>query len=90
MHSIMMVGGGLLLLGLFILAGHLLGGERQSMARAAFAFIPVWLGAAGINMYVGVAQAGYTVVQELPFFVLVFGVPAVFALGIRWYLSRQG
>ena len=89
MHSIMMIGGGLVLLGLFVLIGRLLGGDRKAMTRSALMFIPVWLVGAGINMYIGVTQAGYTFVQELPFFVLVFGVPAAAALGIRWYVSRQ-
>ena len=89
MHSIMMIGGGVLLLGIFVLSGRLLGGNRHAMARAALAFVPVWLVISGINMYIGVTQAGYTVAQEVPFFVLVFGVPAAIGLGVRWFVSRQ-
>jgi hypothetical protein len=34
------------------------------MAGAARWFIPVWLIAAGVNMWVGVAKAGYSVARR--------------------------
>lgn len=89
MHSIMIIGGGLLLLGIFLLAARLFGGDHASMARAVLTFIPVWLVCAGINMYIGVVKAGYTIMQELPFFVLVFGVPTAVALLARWLIFKQ-
>ena len=55
-----MIAGGLILLGLFVLAGRVLGAGPPvaGMATAARWFIPVWLVGAGSNMYVGVARRG--------------------------------
>lgn len=80
MHSIMVIGGGLVLLALFALVGKR--GGIPGAARAALWFIPVWLVAAVANLWIGVSRAGYTVAQELPFLLLVFGVPAAVALVI--------
>ena len=88
MHTIMVIAGGFLLLGLFLLAGRLLGGP-DAIAAAAKYFIPLWLVAALVNMWVGVSRAGYTVVQEAPILLVVFVIPASVALGIWWRLSRR-
>jgi len=56
--------------------------------EAAKVFIALWLVAAGINMWVGVSRAGYSVAEEAPIFVVVFAVPAVIALLVLWLLSR--
>lgn len=89
-HTIKVIAGGLLLLGLFVLAGRLLsaGPPMAGMASAARWFIPLWLVGAGINMYVGVARAGYSVAEEAPIFLLVFAVPAIVAALLAWSLSR--
>ena len=50
-------------------------------------FIPLWGAAAAINMWVGVARAGYTVAEELPIFLLIFGLPAAAALLLWWKFS---
>lgn len=44
------------------------------MAMATKAFVPFWLLMAGINMWVGVSYAGYSVRQEFPILLLVFSV----------------
>ena len=43
MHVLMVIAGGVVLLGLFVLFGKLWGGDTQSLATAAKIFIPVWL-----------------------------------------------
>ena len=85
-----MITGGLVLLGIFLLAGRLVsaGTPVAGMVSAARWFIPVWLVGAGINMYIGVARAGYSVAEEAPIFLLVFAVPAAVAALIAWTLSR--
>jgi hypothetical protein len=50
-------------------------------------FIPLWLIGAGVNMALGVKR-GYSVREEIPFFLLVFAVPAVVALFIAWGFTR--
>ncbi len=87
MHSIMVIGGGLVLLALFVLVGKQ--GGILGAARAALWFIPVWLVAAVVNLWMGVSRAGYTVAQELPFLLLVFGVPAAVAFVIWRRFSRR-
>jgi hypothetical protein len=46
----------------------------------------LWLALAGLNMGIGVAKAGYSVAEELPIFLLIFGLPAVAAWLIQWRL----
>ena len=83
MHTIMVVLGGFLLLGACLLAGRLM----KTMPLAALIFIPIWFGAALINMWIGVSRAGYSVAEELPVFLVVFAIPAVVALFIWWKFS---
>jgi hypothetical protein len=70
-----------------ILAGKLFRGSGAT-ADAAKYFIPLWLVAALINMWVGVSRAGYTVAQETPILLIVFAIPAAVALFIWWRFSR--
>jgi hypothetical protein len=48
----------------------------------------LWVIGAGINMWLGVTKAGYSVVEELPFFLLVYAVPSAAALWIWRRYSR--
>jgi hypothetical protein len=41
---------------------------------------------AAFNMWIGVAKAGYSVAEELPIFLLIFGVPVVVAAIVKWRL----
>jgi len=70
------------LLVIFALGGGLFGGN-PAMVTAMKVFIPLWAVAAGVNMYIGVAEAGYSVMEELPIFLLIFGLPAT-AAGVLW------
>lgn len=88
MHVLMVIGAGLLLLAVFVLFGWLWGASAAGMALAAKAFMPLWLLVAGINMWVGVTHAGYSVRQELPILLLVFAVPAIAAGIAIWQFSR--
>jgi hypothetical protein len=83
----MVMGGGLILLGVFILFGWLWGASAAGMALAARVFVPVWLLVAGVNMWVGVSHAGYSVREEFPILLLVFAVPAIAAAVAVWRLS---
>jgi hypothetical protein len=85
MHTVIVVAGGFVLLGLCAFVGHWLGGTG-GMAAGALVFLPLWLIGAGINLYVGVKQAGYTIAEELPMFLLVFAIPAAVALFTWWKL----
>ena len=88
MHTIFVIGTGLVLLAVFILIGRQLGGGGISAAAtAALWFLPFWLAAAALNLSVGVRH-GYTVLEELPIAFLVFGVPALCATLFWWRFSR--
>jgi hypothetical protein len=39
------------------------------------------------NLWVGVAKAGYTLNEELPIFLLIFAVPALVAIFLKWRIS---
>jgi hypothetical protein len=90
MHTIKVIAAGFLLLGIFLAVGHWIGGgDASAMARAAAYFIPIWLIAAAVNLWFGVARAGYPLVDEVPFFLVVFAVPAGAAGLLWWILSRR-
>ena len=56
-------------------------------SRVALAcYIALWFVVAALNLWVGVSRAGYTVADELPIFLLIFGVPAAAAAGLLWRL----
>jgi hypothetical protein len=89
-HTIKVIAGGFVLLALCLVVGRLMGGADQSavVARAALVFVPIWLVGAGINMWVGVSKAGYSVKEEAQIFLVVFLIPAVVALLIWRRYSR--
>ena len=85
MHTVIVLAVGFGLFALSALVGCILGHGR-GVATAALVFLPLWFVGAGINMYMGVEQAGYSVAEEVPMFLLVFAVPAVAALIVWWVL----
>ena len=84
MHTIIVLGGGFALLLACLLLGHAFGGTGGGMVTGAKVFIPLWLIGAGINMWIGVSQAGYSVADEAPIFLGIFIVPAAVA-GLLWW-----
>ena len=80
MHTISVVVGGLVLLGFMLAIAKVAGASR---ATTVTVFLAVWLAAALVNMWIGVTRAGYTVGQELPILLVVFGVPAAAAILAR-------
>lgn len=76
---------GLLLLIAALLLGRLFSSNYPAASFVAtLLFISVWLIVAGFNMWVGVSHAGYTVKEELPIFLLIFGAPALLAALFKW------
>jgi hypothetical protein len=90
MHTLKVIVAGFLLLALCLVAGRLIGGAGQPLllARAALVFVGLWFVGAGINMWIGVSRAGYSVKEEIPFFFVVFLIPAAVALLVWWRFSR--
>ena len=76
---------GFLLLGAAVLLGKLFSPNYPGATLAAtIAYVALWFIVAGVNMWVGVARAGYSVSDELPIFLLIFGVPAAAAMVLKW------
>jgi apolipoprotein N-acyltransferase len=93
MHTLFVILQGFLLLLIFLLVAKLATPEasgRRPRHRylACRAFIFVWLIVAAINLWIGVDH-GHTVVEEIPFFLLVFGLPAASAALIGQRSLRQ-
>jgi hypothetical protein len=47
-------------------------------------FLVLWLVISTVNLWVGVAKAGYTLTEEFPIFLFIFGVPAIAATFLKW------
>jgi hypothetical protein len=56
----------------------------ESMNIATVIFVVGWFAVAGTNMWFGVAKAGYAFREELPIFLLIFAVPALLAIFVKW------
>jgi apolipoprotein N-acyltransferase len=83
----------IIILGGFVLWGVCLGvvkllakAETTSMTAATVAFVAIWFLAAASNMWIGVSQAGYSIQDELPIFLLIFLLPAAVAVFFNWKL----
>lgn len=88
-HTVKVIAAGFALLAVCLLIGRATTSPPSGgMVLGAKVFLPLWLAGAGINMWVGVSRAGYTVREEAPIFALVFAVPAVVALLLWWRLAR--
>jgi hypothetical protein len=81
---IFIVGGFVLLAACFGAAKLLSNGLADAMRTATIAFVALWFVIAAVNMWIGVAKAGYSVAEELPIFLLIFGLPAVAAVLLKW------
>jgi len=85
MRTVSFLVAGLLLMGAFLLIGRLFATQFAEASRVGlWAFVAIWLVVAALNMWAGVAKAGYSVAEELPVFLLIFAVPAASALLIKW------
>jgi hypothetical protein len=84
MHTITMVGIGVIALAVFALGGALSG---RSAAWGARWFLVPWLVVALVNFYIGTTR-GYSAMTELGFFVVVFGLPAIAAWGVTRLYGR--
>ncbi|MGP5308247.1 hypothetical protein [Vreelandella alkaliphila] len=77
MHTVMVILAGLVLLAVFVVLARI---ASIRFARLLPVYLVVWLICTAINMWIGVSQAGYSVMQELPFMLIVFTVPALVAI----------
>lgn len=88
MHVVLVVLGGSVLLGVFLLFGYLWGSYPAGSVAAAKLFVPVWVAIAVVNLWVGVTKAGYGLREELPILLLVAAVPVALAGFFIWRNSQ--
>ena len=85
MRTVIFILGGLVLwavcLGVAKLAAS---SSTSSMTTATTAFVAIWFVAAASNMWIGVSQAGYSIQEELPIFLLIFLLPVAVAVFVKW------
>jgi hypothetical protein len=84
--ALFLAAGFLILAGALILAKLFNHNFPAAATWSVVAFVLFWLAATGFNMWVGVSRAGYSVGEEMPIFLLLFAVPAVAAILLRWKL----
>jgi len=85
MRTAMILTVGMLLLAAAVIFGRLFVQYYSgAMTWAIGAFLTLWLLATAFNLWVGVSKAGYSVGEELPIMLLLFLVPAVSGVLIRW------
>lgn len=85
MHTAIVIGVGLVVLAACLVVGRAVGGP-EALPTAALVFLPLWFVGAAVNMAIGVKGAGYSIAEEAPVFLVVFAVPALLALFLRWRL----
>ncbi len=87
MRTLLFLIAGVMLLAAFLLLAKLFSVTVTDAPRVALiSFVVVWLLVCGLNMWIGVTRAGYSIAEELPIFLLIFGVPAVAAALLKWRL----
>jgi len=85
MHTLLFLLVGFLLLAACMLLGRLFSSNYPGATYAAtLIFVVLWLLISTANLWVGVAKAGYTLTEELPIFLFIFGVPTIAATLLKW------
>lgn len=85
MRTALFLSAGFLLMASLLIVAKLLSEHVQSAATWAIGLgVVLWLAATGANMWLGVTKAGYSVIEELPIFLLLFVVPVAAAVLVRW------
>ena len=85
MRTLLFLFAGFLLQAAFLVLARLFSGNVPAATTwATTAYIVIWFAVATTNMWIGVSKAGYSVLEELPILLLIFGLPAAVAVVIKW------
>jgi hypothetical protein len=84
MRTVIIILGGFVLLAVCLGVARLVGSNVAATGTAVKVFIAIWFIVAAVNMWIGIAQAGYSFTEELPIFLVIFLLPAAAAVVIRW------
>jgi hypothetical protein len=85
MRTALIILGGILVWGVCVAAAKASPNPGKAIGTATIAFVGAWFLVAAINMYFGVARAGYAFREELPIFFVIWLVPAIVSvIALRW------
>lgn len=85
MRTTLFLASGLLLMASLLIVAKLFSEHVPSAPNwAVGAGLALWLALTGANMWLGVSRAGYSFAEELPVFVLLFALPGLVAVLVRW------
>jgi hypothetical protein len=84
MRTTLFIAAGCLIWALWACTAKLWSVAAESMNIALAIFLAGWCAAAATNMWFGVSKAGYAFREELPIFLLIFAVPALLAIFVKW------
>ena len=85
MRTALFISVGFLLLAACLLLGRLFSANYPGATYVAtLTFLSLWLLISAFNLWVGVSKAGYPLGDELPIFFLIFAVPGVVAIILKW------
>lgn len=85
MRTLIIISGGFALLAICLGVAKWLGGTGPpAMTTATIVFVILWFLAAAANMWVGVYRAGYSFLDELPIFLVIYLLPAAVAMLVNW------
>jgi hypothetical protein len=85
MRTVLIILVGFLVWGVCVGAAKMSPNPARGIGTATVAFVCVWFVVAAVNMYFGVARAGYAFREELPIFLVIFLLPAIVAVvALRW------
>ena len=85
MRTVLLLTAGVSLMASLLIVAKLFTEHLPSAPNWAVAFgLVLWLALTGINMWIGVTKAGYSVAEELPIHLILYLVPAAVAVLVRW------
>jgi hypothetical protein len=85
MRTVIIILGGFVLLAACFGVARLFGSNvAVATGTAVKIFMTIWFVVAAVNLWIGVAQAGYSFTEEFPIFLLIFLLPAAAAILIKW------
>ncbi|MET0070238.1 MAG: hypothetical protein ABW096_09350 [Candidatus Thiodiazotropha sp.] len=84
MRTLMFIAGGVLLWAIITGLSRAMSSQATGGWTPMIVFAVIWFCIAAWNMWVGVTQAGYSLMEELPIFFVLYLVPLGIAALIKW------
>jgi len=85
MRTLLIILGGLVLWGATLGVARLVGGSAAlSSWTATGVFAVAWFLLAAANMWIGISRAGYSFLEELPIFLVIYLLPVTVAVFAKW------